>query len=123
MKKYLFLFFALFALTSLAAFAQQSSCSVNGLNGVVATVTPLVKSLNSNEVKVTVSLSSVAPQETGVAVEIYDDKVLVASDMVYISKGKKSATKDIHGAYIEYGKMYMARIANASCSVPGIQLP
>lgn len=126
-KSLVLLFFALFALPSLTANAQQSSCNVNGLNGVVATVTPLVKGEKPSgcnpRVKVTVSLSKAAPEETGVAVEIYDGKDLVASGMVYVPKGKTSKEQNIEGIYLETGKMYSARIANASCAVPSIQLP
>ena len=113
---------AFLTLSLFSASAQSSTCRVEGLDGVVATVTPLVKAGNGS-VSVTVSLNKNAEDDTSIAVEVYDNQTLVASGMAKITAHNSFTSVTIKGDYIQSGKMYSVKIASASCKSSAVQFP
>lgn len=82
-----------------------------------ATAMTLVDSygIESTCVECKLTLSKKAPTDIMVAVNVYDGSVLVANDVIYISKNSYSSSRLIESSEFVDGKRYSLRIAEAEC--------
>ena len=120
MKKIIFAaLMAVFTLCSVAAMTGGPTCRVRGNEDTIASIdntrVTCAVYVDGPGVKINVTLSKPAKEETYVVVEIYDGNTCLGSEQIKVNAGFKTGGKMFYSNQMKKDQVYTVTLSNAYC--------